>query len=240
MDVLVCSRSAEPAGRASRAPPTHRARAVPPRLPPYLPPCLPSRPSPRLPRRPPRAAEPLSAALTLVSRAEALIVDLRGNRGGDPDTVAFVCGYLLDGGVATRPGPTAGADVCRQWATAFPGRPSDLHVDQGERACAERALRKRPENVRPPGLSEGGSAPTVPSQHLVWERSHQVCGSSLAVRARGRLPLEGGFTRPSPRRTANDPSPRRLTEYAHPVPTSPSMRRVAPARAPAAFHAGQT
>ncbi|MFJ4902747.1 S41 family peptidase [Streptomyces sp. NPDC088727] len=42
------------------------------------------------------AAEPLSAALTLASRAEALIVDVRGNRGGDPDTVAFVCGYLLD------------------------------------------------------------------------------------------------------------------------------------------------
>lgn len=42
------------------------------------------------------AAEPLSAALTLASRAQALIVDLRANRGGDPDTVAFVCGYLLD------------------------------------------------------------------------------------------------------------------------------------------------
>ncbi|MFE7624491.1 S41 family peptidase [Streptomyces sp. NPDC057509] len=42
------------------------------------------------------AAEPLGAALTLVSRAQALIVDLRANRGGDPDTVAFVCGYLLD------------------------------------------------------------------------------------------------------------------------------------------------
>ncbi|GHH77859.1 interphotoreceptor retinoid-binding protein [Kitasatospora indigofera] len=42
------------------------------------------------------AAEPLSAALTLVSRARALIVDLRGNRGGDPDTVAFVCSYLVD------------------------------------------------------------------------------------------------------------------------------------------------
>jgi hypothetical protein len=42
------------------------------------------------------AAEPLSAALTLTSRAPALIVDLRGNRGGDPDTVAFVCSYLLD------------------------------------------------------------------------------------------------------------------------------------------------
>ncbi|MFI6983989.1 S41 family peptidase [Embleya sp. NPDC050154] len=42
------------------------------------------------------AAEPLSAALTVASRAQALIVDLRSNRGGDPDTVAFVCSYLLD------------------------------------------------------------------------------------------------------------------------------------------------
>ncbi|WBO64729.1 S41 family peptidase [Streptomyces camelliae] len=42
------------------------------------------------------AAEPLSAALTLVSRADRLILDLRGNRGGDPETVAFVCSYLLD------------------------------------------------------------------------------------------------------------------------------------------------
>ncbi|MER5948872.1 S41 family peptidase [Streptomyces sp. NPDC001904] len=42
------------------------------------------------------AAEPLTAALTLASRARALIVDLRTNRGGDPDTVAFACSYLLD------------------------------------------------------------------------------------------------------------------------------------------------
>ncbi|SDJ38944.1 S41 family peptidase [Streptomyces indicus] len=42
------------------------------------------------------AAEPLSAALTLASRARALIVDLRANLGGAPDSVAFVCGYLLD------------------------------------------------------------------------------------------------------------------------------------------------
>ncbi|MFJ9343019.1 S41 family peptidase [Streptomyces sp. NPDC101733] len=42
------------------------------------------------------AAEALSAALTVASRAQALIVDLRSNRGGDPDTVAFVCSYLLD------------------------------------------------------------------------------------------------------------------------------------------------
>ncbi|WP_406443439.1 S41 family peptidase [Streptomyces sp. NBC_01613] len=42
------------------------------------------------------SAEPLAAALTLVARADALILDLRGNGGGDPDTVAFVCSYLLD------------------------------------------------------------------------------------------------------------------------------------------------
>ncbi|MFJ3308653.1 S41 family peptidase [Streptomyces sp. NPDC086549] len=42
------------------------------------------------------AAEPLSAALTLVARADALILDLRANGGGDPATVAFVCSYLLD------------------------------------------------------------------------------------------------------------------------------------------------
>ncbi|MEU1151193.1 S41 family peptidase [Streptomyces sp. NPDC005863] len=41
-------------------------------------------------------AETLTAALTLVAPAEALIVDLRANSGGDPDTVAFVCGHLLD------------------------------------------------------------------------------------------------------------------------------------------------
>ncbi|WP_225837699.1 S41 family peptidase [Streptomyces sp. NK08204] len=42
------------------------------------------------------SAEPLSAAFTLVARADALILDLRGNRGGDPETVSFVCSYLLD------------------------------------------------------------------------------------------------------------------------------------------------
>ncbi|CAM5243681.1 interphotoreceptor retinoid-binding protein [Streptomyces spiroverticillatus] len=42
------------------------------------------------------SAEALGAALTLVSRAQALVVDLRGNKGGDPDAVAFVCGHLLD------------------------------------------------------------------------------------------------------------------------------------------------
>ncbi|MFJ4187184.1 S41 family peptidase [Kitasatospora sp. NPDC089509] len=43
------------------------------------------------------AAQPLAAALSLVAPARALILDLRRNTGGDPNTVAFVCGYLLDG-----------------------------------------------------------------------------------------------------------------------------------------------
>lgn len=42
------------------------------------------------------SAPALSAALTLVAGAPALVIDLRGNLGGDPMTVAFVCGYLLD------------------------------------------------------------------------------------------------------------------------------------------------
>ncbi|MEU6968904.1 S41 family peptidase [Kitasatospora aureofaciens] len=42
------------------------------------------------------AAQPLAAALSLVAPARALVLDLRRNTGGDPNTVAFVCGYLLD------------------------------------------------------------------------------------------------------------------------------------------------
>ncbi|MFD6820717.1 S41 family peptidase [Streptomyces sp. NPDC060085] len=42
------------------------------------------------------AAEPLTAALSLAAHARALVLDLRANLGGDPDTVAFVCSHLLD------------------------------------------------------------------------------------------------------------------------------------------------
>jgi C-terminal processing protease CtpA/Prc len=42
------------------------------------------------------AADSITAAFSLAARAEALIIDLRANTGGDPNTVALVCGYLLD------------------------------------------------------------------------------------------------------------------------------------------------
>jgi hypothetical protein len=42
------------------------------------------------------AGATLSLAMQLVAKAEALLLDLRENRGGDPRTVALVCGYLLD------------------------------------------------------------------------------------------------------------------------------------------------
>ena len=41
------------------------------------------------------AGPALTAALQLVAGADALLLDLRANRGGDPRTVALICGYLL-------------------------------------------------------------------------------------------------------------------------------------------------
>ena len=38
----------------------------------------------------------LTAALHVTAGADALLLDLRDNRGGDPRTVALVCGHLLD------------------------------------------------------------------------------------------------------------------------------------------------
>jgi peptidase S41-like protein len=42
------------------------------------------------------AAPAITAAMTLVAHADALIVDLRNNGGGDPATVAFMSSYLFD------------------------------------------------------------------------------------------------------------------------------------------------
>ncbi|HVN37623.1 MAG TPA: S41 family peptidase [Myxococcota bacterium] len=44
----------------------------------------------------PLAAPALAAAMTLVAHADALVIDLRRNGGGDPETVALVCSYLFE------------------------------------------------------------------------------------------------------------------------------------------------
>ncbi|WP_427914901.1 S41 family peptidase [Ramlibacter sp. MMS24-I3-19] len=44
----------------------------------------------------PWAAETLAASMTLVANADALIVDLRNNGGGDPSTVAFLSSYFFE------------------------------------------------------------------------------------------------------------------------------------------------
>ncbi|MGI8882130.1 MAG: S41 family peptidase [Jatrophihabitans sp.] len=42
------------------------------------------------------AGDALSAALRLIADTEAIILDLRGLRGGDPGTVALICSYFVD------------------------------------------------------------------------------------------------------------------------------------------------
>jgi C-terminal processing protease CtpA/Prc len=42
------------------------------------------------------AGPTLAAAMTLLAHTDTLIVDLRKNGGGDPETVALVCSYLFD------------------------------------------------------------------------------------------------------------------------------------------------
>lgn len=42
------------------------------------------------------AREAIAGFMTRIADADALIIDLRGNRGGDPETVALVASYLFD------------------------------------------------------------------------------------------------------------------------------------------------
>ena len=44
------------------------------------------------------AREPIGAAMSLLQRADALILDMRENGGGSPETVAFLMGFLFDEG----------------------------------------------------------------------------------------------------------------------------------------------
>lgn len=45
---------------------------------------------------PSSAAAPIRAAMDFVSNTDALIFDIRGNHGGDPETVRLLCSYLFD------------------------------------------------------------------------------------------------------------------------------------------------
>ena len=42
------------------------------------------------------ATPAITAAMTLIAHTDALIIDLRENGGGDPNTVALICSYLFD------------------------------------------------------------------------------------------------------------------------------------------------
>ena len=70
------------------------------------------------------AAEGITAAFTLASRGEALIIDVRGNTGGDPETVALVCSYLLDEATHLNSMHNRAGEVFRQsWSQSHvPGR----------------------------------------------------------------------------------------------------------------------
>lgn len=41
------------------------------------------------------AGDAIASAMTIVAEADGLVLDLRGCRGGSPDTVALICGYLF-------------------------------------------------------------------------------------------------------------------------------------------------
>lgn len=70
------------------------------------------------------SAESLTAALTILASTDALIVDVRPNRGGSPETVQFVCSYLFDETVHLNSiEKRAGADLWQSWSLPYvPGR----------------------------------------------------------------------------------------------------------------------
>jgi Peptidase family S41 len=78
------------------------------------------------------AAPYLDAALTLAAGAEHLVLDLRANGGGDPATVALICGRLL-GGESRHLSDVHYRDRVRQWWTptlpAGHGLPAGCPVD---------------------------------------------------------------------------------------------------------------
>lgn len=70
------------------------------------------------------SAEALSSALTIVATTDALILDLRSNGGGSPETVQFVCSYLFDESVHLNSiEERDGANLWQSWSLPYvPGR----------------------------------------------------------------------------------------------------------------------
>jgi Peptidase family S41/N-terminal domain of Peptidase_S41 in eukaryotic IRBP len=75
------------------------------------------------------AGEAVAAAMTLIARADALLIDLRQCLGGDPNMVAMVCTYLLGAepvhliDMISRPAADGTAAVRQSWTMPFaPGR----------------------------------------------------------------------------------------------------------------------
>jgi hypothetical protein len=67
----------------------------------------------------------LDAAFTLAGGASRLVLDLRGNGGGDPATVAAVAGWLLGRGAALPLSEVTYRDRRRQWWPSFAAAPFD-------------------------------------------------------------------------------------------------------------------
>jgi Peptidase family S41/N-terminal domain of Peptidase_S41 in eukaryotic IRBP len=75
------------------------------------------------------AGEAVAAAMTLIARADALLIDLRQCLGGDPNMVAMVCTYLFGAepvhliDMISRPAADGTAAVRQSWTMPFaPGR----------------------------------------------------------------------------------------------------------------------
>lgn len=66
------------------------------------------------------AQDPLSDAMSLLRRADALIVDMRQNGGGSPETVAFLAGYLFEKGGLPLFDIASRSDAPRAYATPTP------------------------------------------------------------------------------------------------------------------------
>jgi C-terminal processing protease CtpA/Prc len=70
------------------------------------------------------SAEAISSAFTILSTTGALIIDLRSNGGGSPETVQFACSYLFDESVHLNSiEERAGANLWQSWSLPYvPGR----------------------------------------------------------------------------------------------------------------------